>query len=253
MISRLWRGSPALTIAGLAYALLTAVLIVLLAFDTVQILNEPRWLKPLKFAISIGVFLLTMAWFCADIKKIWVVRVCVAVFISSMSLEQAAITLQAARETTSHFNYSTPFDGGIYAAMGFGVIANTIAATIFMGSYWMQTPKPATAYFWGVRFGLILFILGSLEGYFMVANNAHTVGAPDGGPGIPFLRWSTEFGDLRIAHFIGIHGLQILPLAGWMADRWIDRRGTRIAVTIGAAIALATATGLGLLAALLHG
>ncbi len=49
---------------------------------------------------------------------------------------------------------------------------------------------------------------------------AHTVGAPDGGRGLPVTGWSADHGDLRIAHFLGMHGLQVLPLLAW----WIARR-----------------------------
>ena len=48
----------------------------------------------------------------------------------------------------------------------------------------------------------------------------HTVGASDGGRGLPVTGWSADHGDLRIAHFLGMHGLQVLPLLAW----WIARR-----------------------------
>ncbi len=46
------------------------------------------------------------------------------------------------------------------------------------------------------------------------------MGAPDGGRGLPVTGWSADHGDLRIAHFLGMHGLQVLPLLAW----WIARR-----------------------------
>src|SRR5262249_53271058 len=72
----------------------------------------------------------------------------------------------------------------------------------------------------------------------MLALRAHTVGAPDGGPGLPLVGWSTVGGDLRVAHFLALHAMQLMPLAGWAIDRWArTRSATRRAALVAAAAA----------------
>ena len=78
----------------------------------------------------------------------------------------------------------------------------------------------------------------------MTIAGAHTVGAPDGGPGLPVTGWSRDHGDLRVAHFIGLHALQILPLLTFVLARrgWSDAR--RVRVTLAAAGSYITLFGL---------
>ena len=129
------------------------------------------------------------------------------------------IILQAARGTTSHFNVKTAFDGAVFSTMGLMIAINTMLVLLALVLFFGRTAPLPRAFLWGIRLGLLLFFLASIEGMAMIAQMAHTVGQPDGGPGLPVVNWSTRAGDLRVAHFLGFHALQILPLFGY----WLSR------------------------------
>jgi hypothetical protein len=48
--------------------------------------------------------------------------------------------------------------------------------------------------------------------YANLQEGQNTVGGLDDGFGLPIVNGSKKFGDLRIAHFIGMYALQVLPL-----------------------------------------
>src|SRR4029453_17369977 len=130
------------------------------------------------------------------------------------------ITMQAARGVTSHFNQSTPFNAIVFAVMGAAITVNIFAAAYVGFKFWTAGADLPAPLLWGIRLGLTIFVFASFEAFLMVRQRAHSVGLADGGAGLPFLNWSTLGGDLRIAHFFGMHSLQALPLIGyWFSTR----------------------------------
>ncbi len=137
-----------------------------------------------------------------------------------MIIEQVIITWQAANGRLSHFNITTPFYGSLFTIMGIAIATLTVWTGV-IGYYFFRQKQfnvPMT-YIWGIRLGIILFVIFSFEGGMMASHLSHTMGAPDGGPGLPVVNWSTQYGDLRVAHFIGIHSLQMIPLFGYYIAR----------------------------------
>jgi hypothetical protein len=79
-----------------------------------------------------------------------------------------------------------------------------------------------------------MLLLASVEGVRMVIRGGHTVGAADGVElGLPFVNWSTRYGDLRIAHFFALHALQIFPLAGLALASLKVRPGPQLGALFG--------------------
>ena len=226
MIRELYHRDRLLFFTGAAMLLLLVVATLLSISDTRQILGLNPWIKPMKFMTSITIFLWTVAWFMPQTeprpRSRAIVRWTIAI---AMTVEIVAIVMQSVRGTTSHFNHQSAFDDAVFSIMGLGVVFNTTAMLLFLWIIRRDTPASRAGYIWGIRFGVALFLLASLQGVVIVINDAHTVGAPDGGPGLPFVNWSTRFGDLRVAHFFGMHAMQALPLLGFFLDR-AARAGT---------------------------
>jgi len=216
----------------------------------IGLLADPRtitgvaaWLKPAKFGISTAIFAGSIAWLFQYIT-IWPHFRRSAGWMLSIILivEVGLIDLQAARGTTSHFNVGTSTDSIIFGIMGVAIgVLLLINAAIVVALF--RQPFADRTWGWSLRLGMLISVLGASTGAIMVTPTAeqrqamaahekpaiigaHTVGAPDGGPGLPGVGWSIDHGDLRIPHFFGLHALQILPFLGWIISR--AHRGTRL-------------------------
>ena len=244
------RGANApLAWTGWANVGLALLALALLPLDHRHVSGALVWLKPLKFSLSIMLYAWTLAWLLASLPAAaqGAVRTIGWGVALSMAVEQAVIFTQAARGTTSHYNVASGLDGALFGLMGLFILVNTVLTVWALYLVWHYQPQGSAGYVWGVRLGLLVFMVGSVLGGIMIRHAQHTVGAPDGGPGLPGLGWSTRAGDLRIAHFLGMHALQVLPLLGWALSSWSPRLATSLTWT-GAGLYAAAVGGLFMLA-----
>ncbi|WP_224248952.1 hypothetical protein [Hyalangium gracile] len=239
-LGRLWRKawalSPALAV-GTVVMVLGAVFTTLgLLIDSRQLLGEPLWLKPTKFYVSLAIYNVTVLYllsFLSERRRF--VRVVGAILSACGVLEMVAITLQAARGVRSHFNVATPFDGFIFSSMGITITVLWVTMMV-LGVALLRAKLSDRPLGSALRMGLLVGVVGAGLGFFMTTPRpaqienmktgqqpmeagSHTIGGQDGGPGLPVVGWSTTAGDMRPAHFLGLHGMQVLPLLAVLLGR----------------------------------
>jgi hypothetical protein len=250
-LMRLAAASAALFIAALAAQL----------FDPRTLLGASVWAKPAKFGASVALTAVTLALLLRQLDvpargRRWAV----GLVSWLVGLELVIITLQSVRGVPSHFNAATSFDAALFAIMGVAIAVVTIAIG-YLAYRAFRTRFADPALGWGIRLGFLTMLVGASIGGMMPSPTAaqqaqlaagerptlvgaHTVGAPDGGPGLPVTRWSTQHGDLRVPHFVGLHALQLLPLVGWAIGRRRRRDGAALTAIAGAGFLGLTLTAL---------
>lgn len=204
------RGHPGLYWFAIGMAALAAVLLVAALVDDRVLLGAPLWFKPLKFAMSFTLYAGALAWLLGQLpgrrlhRAGWVI-------VAASVIEMVIIVGQAARGVRSHFNDDSTTDELLFSIMGATIVVLWLA-TLAIALRFLRERGLGRPVALAVRLGLGVALLGMLVGFVMTTIGSHAVGVPDGGPGLFLLGWSTTGGDLRIAHFVGMHALQLLPL-----------------------------------------
>ena len=231
-LSILWTSNRPLTFVGLLMVCDLGACLVAMMFDSRQITGINAWIKPAKFGLSSAVTCFSLAWIVSYLRdwpriRDWSGRV----FAVSIAIEIVVIDLQAERGTTSHFNMAGPIDRVAFITMGISIAILWLSMASMTYALMRQQVQPVS-WAWALRLGLLASVVGAAGGGFMLRQTpeqklnpelkqfgSHTVGAPDGGPGLPIANWSENHGDLRVAHFLGLHGVQIIPIIGLLLLR----------------------------------
>lgn len=193
------------------------------------------WIKPLKFAISTGIYLLTVGFLITlypySKRKSTLIK---GIVSWTLLIEIGLVVFQAGRGVQSHYNVSSPVDGMIFGVMGLLIAINVLVMALFIIDTIRLKLETSKVLQWAILLGWIVVFFGSWIGGQMIGQMSHSVGVEDGGPGLPLLNWSTIAGDLRVAHFFGLHGLQLIPLfAVFLSKKWkTTSRNHIIVVTV---------------------
>lgn len=232
---------PLLVFTGVMAALAVVAVVGLVVDDRV-LFGAPIWLKPLKFALSFVAYSLTWAWLLSlhpnPPRALGRVG---TVLVGASAVEMVIIVAAAVRGVGSHFNVSTPLNAALFNVMGLTVVVLWVGTLFLSLRVGAQRLAPAPELL-AIRLGMAIALVGMLVGVLMLVqpsgvdgiSGAHTVGAPDGGPGMPLTGWSTVAGDLRVGHFVGMHALQVLPLVAHLTRRLATPVRLRLVATAGA-------------------
>jgi hypothetical protein len=240
--------SPVLARTSVICLMLFGVALIGLLLDHREITGVPAWLKPAKFGASGVIYLVTLAWLAREIPRTRLLRAATWLIGWILVAEIIVIDVQSARGTTSHFNVDSPLDIALFSAMGIGIAAVWVMSMVLLWLH-LRTPAADRSMALALRIGLALNILGAGVGWTMTQPRpaqlaamkrgerpfiagSHTIGAADGGPGIPLTHWSRDHGDLRIPHFLGMHALQLLPLLLLGIRRLRTRRDDGVESTV---------------------
>lgn len=240
------RRQPVLAAFTLLMLAAAAPTLLAMALDARTFNGINVWIKPPKFELSTAIHMATLALFWPFIHEKLrsgrAFRIAPWVIAAVFMFEVGYIGFRAALAEASHFNESTPVAAAMYAAMGVGIVI-VMAITVWIGIGVLRSGAGgiSAAMRLAIGVGLILgSVLATISGGYMSAlQHSHWVGgaATDAG-GIPFFGWSRSGGDLRAAHFLGLHAMQGLPMVGWLLQRAPGR-----GVVVTAALIWTAATG----------
>jgi hypothetical protein len=181
------------------------------------------WIKPIKFSLSFSTYASTISVLLLALQiprwQLTLVRRAIAV---SVALEIFSLTMQAWRSAWPHAA-SSLLDGSLAQLTNGMVMVNTAIVCWMLVLFYanrIHTDRVDRPMLVAIRYSIVIFLAGNAIGGYMLARGSHTVGAADNrGPSLPFVNWSTIAGDLRIAHFIAIHAIQIVPLFAYVLSQ----------------------------------
>jgi hypothetical protein len=213
---------PVLSRLGWALLLVIPVFAALAIFVPAASMAANPWIKPIKFSMSFSTFASTISVLLLVLRiPKWQLTLARRAIATSVALEIMSLAAQAWR-SAYHLSGHSLIDSSLAQMTNSMVMVNTGIVcwmlALFCANH-VHADKIDRPMVSAIRYSIVIFLAGNAIGGYMLARGSHTVGVGDGGPGLPFVNWSVIGGDLRIAHFIAIHAIQIVPLFAYILSQ----------------------------------
>ncbi len=218
-LSQYWQENQYLTALTVFSLSVLFISLMGLCLDHRLIMAEHPWIKPVKFSASLATYGITMYWLGRYLLNHATAfrKVCIASLVGTIC-ELSIILIQVLRGAPNHFHSGSNVDNVMswLAALAIMPVAYSMIAVFMM---LIREPHLPRVLGCALRWGVFLSVVGCIPGFMMLAPDTVLLSAHhiiprlhQANQGIPFLGWSTITGDLRVAHFVGIHALQFFPL-----------------------------------------
>lgn len=165
------------------------------------------WRKPFSFGVSFGLAALSIGWVLGQLPRRprlgWAIA---GVLGIASTVEVAMVTLQRWRGVPSHFNTGAVFDNAVFGIMGQSValIGVALVVTFVWAAVERRTDQTVRV---AVLTGLLLVLMASGIGSDLISRGTAEVAATGQIPGSVVIGAA---GSGKLAHAVGLHGLQVL-------------------------------------------
>ena len=195
----------------------------------------PIWLKPFKFSVSSVIFIGSILYFLKYISNQKFIYLTNKIVSYGLMIELLIIFFQAYRGKMSHFNNQTFEDFILFQIMAITIVCVWLGFGVYAWKLFKSTENGNDLVFKGIQVGAIITFLTMPFAFTMpqpsktqlqeiiknksqigLVVGSHTVEEKDPSQTYPLTGWAKTGGDLRIAHFLGLHALQILPILAFL-------------------------------------
>lgn len=178
-------------------------------FDDTQVLGKNAWVYPFKYYFSIGIFVWSMGWYLYYLNNTIQRNILIWAFLLTTLVQSTFVLINSIRGKPSFYNPDTAFDKMMFGIQTINNIIFIVLMIVTTYLFYFQKKNSKSQHFtWAIRMGMLIFLVGLFIGVYMILLNNHAI--------VDTIKLKNEKqGNFKVPFFLGIHGLQIIPLLSY--------------------------------------